>query len=275
MKKHILILVLVVLVVLSFSFQNSSISWVELETGLQYALIDAPVKSTLADSKIDVLKINPRYFKFQLLSAGEKKTDAKTAKQWCESYKVIAGINASMFKLENDFKQSTGYMKNYAYVNNSILNGSYKNIFAFNAKDSSSPAAHIIDISCEDWNTLKNKYNSFSQSIRMLDCSAQNTWQQQQKKWSMILLGEDTEGNILFIFTRSPYQVYAFINILSSLDLKLKRLMYLEGGPESSFYLNHPKMNVEKFGSYETGFNENDTNQQYWAIPNMIAITRK
>ena len=108
----------------------------------------------------------------------------------------------------------------------------------------------------------------------MIDCSGNNTWQLQQKKWSMVLLGEDKGGNILFIFVRSPYRVHDYITMLKEMPLKLTRLMYLEGGPEASFYINHPKLKLSKAGSYETGFNENDDNKVFWDIPNMIAISK-
>jgi len=48
--------------------------------------------------------------------------------------------------------------------------------------------------------------------------------------------------------------------------------MYSEGGPEASFYLDHNGVEIQKFGNYETGFNDNDV---FWKIPNIIAITKK
>jgi hypothetical protein len=51
--------------------------------------------------------------------------------------------------------------------------------------------------------------------------------------------------------------------------------MYLEGGPEASFYLNHNGIEVKKFGSYETDFNENDDNEGFLEIPNIIGISKK
>ncbi|MBX9850729.1 MAG: phosphodiester glycosidase family protein [Cytophagaceae bacterium] len=273
MKLQALLLLAGIFLFTSFNLQT--VPWQELEKGLTYATIPSPVKSSIGDSKIEVLRINPKYFKFNLLAAGEKKCDSKTAKAWGDEYKMIACVNSSMFQLESPFNKSTGYMKNYKYVNNGSLNSKYRNVFAFNSNDTSLSDAHIIDLSCENWEQLKTKYNSFSQSLRMLDCDMNNTWQLQEKKWSMVLLGEDKDKNILFIFVRSPYRVKDYINILLDLPLNLKRLMYLEGGPEASFYVNHSKLKVEKFGSYETGFNENDKNASFWNIPNVIAISRK
>jgi hypothetical protein len=51
--------------------------------------------------------------------------------------------------------------------------------------------------------------------------------------------------------------------------------MYLEGGPEASFYLNHPKKQVARMGSYETDFMEDDNNHRFWQIPNVIGIERR
>ena len=72
----------------------------------------------------------------------------------------------------------------------------------------------------------------------------------------MVLWGMDTEGNVLWIFTRSPFTVHDFANTLLSLNLKIDKLMYLEGGPEASFYLNHPKskLNHNRY--------QKDTNQK-------------
>ena len=94
----------------------------------------------------------------------------------------------------------------------------------------------------------------------MIDCNQKNTWGKQERKWSMIVIGIDKKGNALFIFTRTPYSVYDFINILLSLPISIHKAMYLEGGPEASIYINHNGIEIRKFGSYETGFVENDNN---------------
>jgi hypothetical protein len=278
MKKTVMRVKLILSLLILFlftSFKSITITFQELEEGLSYASIDLPVKSSCSDLKIDILKIDPAYFKFDLICAGQKGNNSKPIPSWVNENKMLAAVNAGMFKLDGSFNTSTGFMKNKKYVNNATLNPAYKSIFAFNSKDNSLPDAQIIDLSCDNWDQLKAKYSGFSQCLRMLDCHNKNTWQLQEKKWSMVLLGQDLQGNILFIFVRSPYKVHDYINILLSLPINLKRLMYLEGGPEASFYVNHPKLKVEKFGSYETGFNENDNNDHFLEIPNVIAIQRK
>ncbi len=48
--------------------------------------------------------------------------------------------------------------------------------------------------------------------------------------------------------------------------------MYLEGGPEASLHVQTPGKTVRRIGSYETGFNENDDNDRYWGLPNVIGV---
>ncbi|MGN6645387.1 MAG: phosphodiester glycosidase family protein [Cytophaga sp.] len=273
--KHLAYIPILFICVAATSSKKETIVWQNLEKGLDYALLDAPVKSSYADSKIDVLRINPAYFTFELECMEQKKNGNKKIDQICTENKLIAAVNAGMFKLEGNFQTCTGYMKNGTYTNNATLNPSYKTVFTFNPKDTSKKSATLIDLTCEDWAVAKSSYTCFSQGIRMVNCDGKATWQASEKKWSMVLLAEDKAGNILFIFSRSPYKVLDYTNMLLQSDLQLKRLMYLEGGPEASFYLDHPNASVKKMGSYETGFTENDNNKVYWEIPNVIGIRRK
>ncbi|QNK78522.1 phosphodiester glycosidase family protein [Winogradskyella sp. PAMC22761] len=269
---YVVIAVIIGCLLLSSRFIEGEIIWKEIDEGLYYTTYNAPIKSSHSDSKIDVLKISSKLYNFNLLSAKEKGGSSKTAKDWSKQENQIAVINAGMYMA--DHATNVGYMKNFNFVNNGRLN-SDNTVAAFNRKTDSVPEFQIIDLTCQDWDVLKTQYNSFSQSIRMMDCNQKNRWSQQSKKWSMVVIGKDKEDNVLFIFSRSPYSVHDFIDILSKSSLNLHNLMYLEGGPEASFYLNHNKTTIEKMGSYETGFNENDNNNQFWRIPNVIGISKK
>ncbi len=268
--------IFLILFILSFSTGLASaqkINWKKIDTGLHLVNISSPLKSKIGDSKITILKINPKYYDFKLISSKEKGERSKTAPKWAITKGLIAVINAGMY--QQDYKTNVGFMKNYNFINNGKLNKKYNTITAFNRKDTTVPEIQIIDMECQNWDELKNKYNSFTQCIRMIDCNQSNRWSQQNKKYSMVAIGIDKQGNCLFIFTRSPYSVYDFNNILLKLPISIYNAMYLEGGPEASFYLNHNGTEVKKFGSYETGFNENNDNDDYLEIPNIIGISKK
>jgi len=251
---------------------SQEIVWLEIDIGLFYSEIEAAKKSGYGGSKITILKIDPTRYGFELISAKESGESNKTAEEWAKSRNLLAVVNAGMYQL--DHKTNVGYMKNYEFINNKNLNN-YNSVLAFNRKNSSIPEIQIIDLKCQNWEELKDKYHSLSQGIRMIDCNQNNRWAQNDKKWSMVVIGIDKQGNALFLFTRSPYSVHDFINILLDLPLDIYNAMYLEGGPEASFYLNYDGLLVKRFGSYESGFYEHNGNNTYWEIPNVIGIIKK
>lgn len=272
-KKYVFLLLSITLVSDALGQSNPQpINWEKLDQGLAIAQYVAPQKSIIGDHTFTILKIDPRHYDFDLFSAKEKAEQTKTAKEWAQQENQIAIINAGMYRM--DHATNLGYMKDYDLLNNPSQNKDNA-IVAFNPKDDSVPSFQIIDKTCQDWDVLKNKYNSFTQSIRMVDCHQQNKWSEQNKKWSTVAIGKDKKGNALFIISRSPYRVHDFINILLQAPLNLYNLMYLEGGPEASFYLNHPNKKLSVVGSYETGFNENDENDFFWEIPNVIGVSKK
>lgn len=251
------------------------IEWQTLETGLHYAEIPLPIKCNVGNSKLSALRIDPTQFELLLASTKFAGHNGRKADEWADSLGLIAVVNAGMFSLD-DYVTCTGYMKHYDQVNNPNMNSSYNLIAAFNPQSASGdPAYRIIDRRCENWDTWKNRYNSYVQGIRIIDCNQVNRWSKQEKFWSMVLLGEDLDGNMLFLFTRSPYRVHDLSKMILKLPIRIAKLMYLEGGPEASLYISHPRLKVAKMGSYETGFNPRDNNQQFWSIPNIIGIKKK
>lgn len=256
----------------SAKLPTNQITWTQLDTGLTYGEYTADLKSIYNDRVVNILKIDPEHYDLKLLSAKETGEKIKTAKSWAQSHSLIAAFNAGMYLM--DYKTNKGYMKNYSFVNNPKVNAD-NTVLAFNPKEKGVPAAQIIDRTCQDWENLKESYHSMTQSIRMVDCNQKNRWSKQAKMWSMVVVATDKDGNILFIFCRSPYTVHDFINLQLQAPLNIYNMMYLEGGPEASFYLNHPKKKLERFGSYETDFITNDNNDQFWEIPNVIGVVKK
>jgi hypothetical protein len=49
--------------------------------------------------------------------------------------------------------------------------------------------------------------------------------------------------------------------------------MFLEGGPEASLYVRAPGGVVREIGSYETEFRVDDSNDDFWEIPNVIGFS--
>jgi hypothetical protein len=266
-----------------YKIQENTIEWTVVDTGLWLAEIDLP-KSFLNDSKATVIKINPHLYDLKLFNKnakGEKQVN-KNAEEWAKEKGLILATNAGMFdginqEGHNDGETNRGLMLNYDYVNNPILNQNWymKAVLAFNPKEKNIPPVKIIDLVNENWLLYKDKYHSFIQCLRLIDARRQNVWFVDNKKWSMSIVVLDSVGNLLFIFTRSPYTMYQHINNLLALPLGIQTAMYLEGGPEASLYFSHNGINLRKFGSYETGFVEADDNQSFWDLPNVLGILKK
>jgi uncharacterized protein YigE (DUF2233 family) len=248
--------------------QSQNISWQKIDSGLFFSEVLAPLKSDVGDSKVTILKIDPQYYNFKLISAKEKNEENKTLKEWARIKGLIAAINAGLYQEDN--KTNVGYLKNFNFINNNHLNKD-NTIAAFNREYTTVPEIQIIDLKCQKWDELKDKYNSYTQCIRMIDCEQKNTWRQQQEKYAIAVIAIDKQGNALFIFTRSPYSVHDFINILKLLPLNIYNAMYLEGSIPASFYLNYKGKEVEKTGSIMT----NGDNGIAWELPNIIGIVKK
>src|SRR4030042_1095643 len=247
--------------------------WRKVEDGLFLGQFDPLYETPGKDSKILILKINPRYYSFKLLCASELGKIRLTPKEWCKKYNLIAAINAGMY--QKDGLTNVGYMKNYSHLNNPRLNSVYKAVLAFNRLEVSVPEIQIIDLKCQDFETLRTKYQTFVQGIRMISCNEENVLHKQDRRWSLAVLGVDKEGNVLFIFSEAPYSGYDFNNVLLSLPLAVFNATYLEGGPEASLYFSASGNELEKVGIFGTSLNGSAVRSSAHPIPNVIGITKK
>ncbi len=166
-----------------------------------------------------------------------------------------------MFSPENNH---VGYMTG----NNSHIN-KYMSFFMFGAKSENIPPIRMADKDIDDITEILKDYKLAIQNLRLIKSNGKNRWSKQTKKWSEIALGIDDKGNLLIAFSRAPYSMWEFNNILINSDLNIRALQHLEGGPEASiYYKNH----YQNMGSYETGFFESDDNHEFWSLPYVIGI---
>ena len=247
--------------------------WKKIEKGLFLGQFDPLYEPPVKDSKIFVLKIHPRYYSFKLLCASELGKMRWTPKEWCKRYNLVGAINAGMY--QQDGLTNVGYMKNYSHLNNPRLNSVHKAVIAFNRMEISVPEIQIIDLTCQDFEALRPKYQTFIQGIRMISCHQENVWSKQDRRWSLAVLGVDKEGYVLFILSEAPYSGYDFNRVLLSLPLSIFNATYLEGGPEASLYFSAAGMELEKAGIYGTDLKGSAVRSSAYPVPNIIGISRK
>jgi len=248
-------------------------AWRRLEAGLELGEFASPRPSDRGDSIVRALRIDPSRFELRLLNASaDARGGALTARAWCARAGLVAAINASMYQA--DHRTSVSFMRTASHTNNPRLSKD-RAVLGFEPREPGVPAATIIDRECDDFDTLRTKYGTLVQSIRMISCKGENVWSRQERRWSTAAIGTDALGRILFLHVRSPYSTHDLIDILKSLPLGLTRAMYAEGGPEAQLYVSSGAEEHEWVGSYGTGLNEEDDNRIAWPVPNVVGIARR
>lgn len=235
-----------------------------------------PRKSKVADSKVSIIKINSSLYKFDLIIASQTDSVFKTLPEWCVEKNLIFAVNAGMYSLSNR-NRATGFMKNYNYINNPVFKDGFNAMLAFNPKNDAAEPIRIIDLSNEKYSDFENTYNCFVQSIRLIDNNGEGVfWSPKSRlKCSMTFLGIDKDKNMVVFFTRSPYSPNEMIRFMLQNPLNIKSAMYLEGGPEASFYINTKDTTFGKFGSFVSQTYPTDKNDRFRKMPNIIGVRKK
>ena len=248
-------------------------AWTTLAPGMELGTFDAKNPSPVGDSRITILRIDPKLWELVLIGKSMNgELENKTTKDWCESHNLTAAINAGMF--DADYTTHVGYLGSKGHVNSSHVN-KYMSVAAFDPKKGKGlPEFRIFDLD-DPRVTMDNILEDFSsvvQNLRLIKRPGENRWSQQHSMWSEAALGEDSSGRILFIFCKSPFTMYDLNQELLSLRIGLVAAQHLEGGPEAQLHLRLGNMIHEMFGSYETSFKENDDNAAPWPVPNILGV---
>jgi uncharacterized protein YigE (DUF2233 family) len=250
--------------------------WKQLAPGLETRVLTTIKKSIEGDSKIRIVRIDP--YKWEMTFYGISQSaepKAKTAREWSESNHLTAVINAGMFA--SDFVTHIGYVKTKGHILTDHINN-YLSVIAFDPRnDGSVSPFKIFDLDDKgtDIKSILENYNSVVQNLRLIKKPGTNVWSQRDNKWSEAAIGEDREGRILFIFSRSPFTMHDFNDELLKSGIGIVAAQHLEGGPEAQLYLKIKDLEIDLSGSYETNFNENNTINTAWPIPNIIGIRPK
>ncbi len=179
-------------------------------------------------------------------------------------YRIV--VNAGMF---NQDKIPQGYAKDIDHFYNNKINPSYR-MFLVGDLNNTHPSIYFADN--PDPDSIIDKAVVL-QGIRMVS-NGHNMWARSDKKWSVVCIGETYNGSMVIFHSRKAWTMHEFIDLVLS-HVKLRSLMYLEGGPEASLYYLTDKPHL-LWGCYETGFEEEADDcaacAQPWLIPNVLLI---
>ena len=251
-------------------------AWDPLAPGMELGTFVVKLSSPVRNSPLTILRIDPKLWDLKVAGTSWTVGSAgRTARQWCESHKLTAAINAGMFG--TDYKTHVGYLRSKGHVNSSHVN-KYQSVAAFHPQDGKElPEFRIFDLDAPGvtMEAILGDFSSVVQNLRLIKRPGENRWSQQDKRWSEVALGEDSAGRVLFIFSRTPSTMHDFNQALLSLGIGLVAAQHLEGGPKAQLFIRVGDVEHEMFGSYETSFRENDGNSVPWPVPNVLGVRPK
>ena len=247
--------------------------WNQIAPGMHTCTVHSKVRAPVGDGRIVVVRVDPAKWAFTLLSLGDASNSKKdAARGWAQRNGLVLATNAGMF--ETDFRTHVGYMASPTRVNSDRINH-YLSVVAFDPRQPTKrPAFRIFDLDQPGITipAIRKDYGSVVQNLRLVKKPGRNRWPQQPKRWSEAALGEDKQGRALFVFSRTPFSMRDLNLTLLRSKIGLVALQHLEGGPEAQLYVDVPGTKFELFGSFETDFRDDDSNNEPWPIPNVIGV---
>lgn len=248
--------------------------WVQLSIGVYYTEQTAPDSSYIGDSKISLLKFDPNVVDAEFKSALENEKHALCVVDYADKFDYNIAINAGMYDLRTYYKSAGLLINSEDFTNNPNLKKGYNMMICANPKQKGLPNFDIVDLTEESWHSVRNKYSSFAQGLRMIDGQGNPMpWDRNPMSCSQLIVAKDNDGMIYFIFTRSPYTHNYMIKFMVSLGLK--SAIYMEGGPQTSLFVDINDYRIEKLGSYASKTYAKNNNYEYWPLPNIIGLKLK
>lgn len=250
-------------------FAYADDTWQELEPGFSLARF-TPNASSLYPISIIVLRLDPEHVEFTLLNASHS-GKAASLTEWADAHGLAAAINASMYL--PDALTSTGYMRSHEHVNNPRIMTNFGAFFVAGRRDGGKPSATLLDRTQDDWETALHTYDIVVQNYRLISADGRMLWKPDGPSYAAAAIGQDTDGNILFIHSREPMTGADFGNLLLSLPLKLRMAMYVEGGSQASLLVRAGNVDTVWMGRHVadlwTSGNKNAP------LPNVLGVRRK
>jgi hypothetical protein len=264
--------------------------WLELQPGLELARFpavdsaagvesnpsatrdDGASVASPADSGIVVLRIDPERWDLGLYCAAlDSAGESRTAREWCRERGLVAAINAGMYA--TDFRTHTGFLRADGASAGQTAR-SYRSLALFGPRAEGTARFHILDLdeSDTDLSALAEPYRFAAQNLRLIRRPGVNVWSATERRWSEAALAEDSTDRALFIFSRAPHSMPELNRILLALPLGIVAAQHLEGGPEAQLSIDCGGVRREFFGSFETGFREDDLSSEAWPVPNIIGV---
>lgn len=248
------------------AFGQQAVSWRTIQKGVEFASI-----LTKGGGRLYVVRVDPSRASVAAALASEGQGRSKTAGEWCRTSRLAIATNLGMFAA--DHRSHTGYLRKGSHVNSPKWN-SYRSVVALQPRESSLAPVLWLDLDQSKPDKRLDKYDIVVQNLRLIAGNRKNVWAKTPRRWSEAALAIDSKQRLLFLFSRTPYDMRELNDLLLTLPLDIQQAMHLEGGPEASLSVHVPGLDLDLSGSFETGFLEDDSNHHQWPIPNVLGVLR-
>lgn len=249
-------------------------NWTSLAKGMEYREMTAPIKSSIGDSKISILRMDRGLFDFDIFSATKFDSIPRDLHNWADTFDLNVVFNAGMYNLSKPLK-SRAYLKTGGHINNGTVIENFNLMLAMSPTVKKRDNVEILDLTCENFNEMNNEFNSYAQGLRMIDCNGGPMfWKKKIQSCSMLIAAEGEDGKFYLIFCRSPYTHNQMIQFMVDMPYGLRNAIYLEGGPETSLLIDVNGHCIEKVGSWVSTTWERDDNNHFWRLPNVVGVKK-
>lgn len=221
------------------------------------------------DRTLTLVRVDLSRYRIAVLSS-VRDGPARTLDRWVRDFRLHGGINAGMF-LPN--RRPVGTLIDRGEVISDRDPARYDAIVGWDPRGTRSPIA-VGGAGCpQSRRAILGRYRSAVQGFRtMIDCAGHARPWPSRRRYSAAAFGADSEGRAVFLHVRTPYRVAILNRMIEQLDLGIRGLVYMEGGPEASLVVRAPGHRVDEMGSWEDGFFESDDNRRYWELPSVIGF---
>jgi hypothetical protein len=246
------------------------VTWKRRAAGLEIARVSYPFDILCGDSTIGLIRIHRDSASFHLYSAALSGGQSMTAEDWAIKEDVQLVFNAGMY-IPGTLR-SKGQMNVRGSWNQSESLSSFGGIFFLDG--AAGNGFDIKDKSCREAKNGIESYSSHFECMRILDyLGIPLSWEKKKQRCSMLVAAEDSLGNLVLAFCRSPMSQSEMARFLSRLPIGLRTALYLEGGPETSLFINLPGKKPEHWiGTYVSDTWEKTDNQEFRLLPNVVGI---
>lgn len=221
------------------------------------------------DRTLTVVRVDLRRYRLEVRSS-LRDGAPRALDAWVRDTGLSGGINAGMFLPD---RRPVGTLVDRGTVLSDRNPSRFDAIVGWDARGSAGPIG-VGGAGCSTGRrAILRRYASAVQGFRMMiDCRGRPRAWPTRRIYSAAAFGRDAQGRAVFVHSRTPYRMDVLSRMMVDLDLGIRGLVYMEGGPEASLVVRAPPHEVTEIGSWEDGFNPNDDNRRLWEIPSVIGF---